>query len=96
MPKIQNKNSVTLANILSPEAVVCFNCQATFLNRKDCVTNFCLHRGLMSVAFPFIFANRNFVITDTELTEQAPSVDSAAALNSLEIHMNRKSLSTTK
>ena len=50
----------------------------------------------MSVAFPFIFANRNFVITDTKLTEQAPSVDSAAAFNSLESQMNRKSLSATK
>lgn len=96
MPKIQNKKHCDLANILSPKAVVCLNCHTTFLNKKDCVTNFCLHRGLTSVAFPFIFANRNFVITDTELTEQAPSVDSVAALNSLEIHMNRKSLSATK
>ena len=63
------------------------------LRDKPTCTNFCLHRRLMSLAFPFIlmFASRN-VTTDTELTEQAPSVDSAAAFNSLEIHMNSKSM----
>jgi len=43
----------------------------------------------MSLAFPFILANKNIAcVTDTELTEKAPSADSAAAFSSLEIKMN--------
>ena len=44
---------------------------------------------LVSLALPFILANKNIAcVTDTELTEKAPSADSAAAFSSLEIKMN--------
>ena len=91
MPKIQHKNTVIEHTCCLPSSSL--NRHTTFsqeerLRDRPTYTNFCLQ----SLVFPY-FTLANNVIIDTELTEKAPSADSAAALSNLENKMTNFTVS---